>query len=85
MSVVQKMTEMKPDDCRVFECLRAHGGDGASAAQIARASLGHRAKNRKYRALELIGLSIATRLIGTGDIAATRSNRFVLARREVAA
>lgn len=71
-------------DRRVIEKVRS-AADGVSAAQIATAFLGARARRHKYRALEQIGLGIAARLCGTGQIQPTRCNRFVLVRSEVAA
>lgn len=63
---------------RVVECVGKRFSDGASAAMIATAFLGAKARRHNYRGLEQIGLGIASRLCVAGLIAPTRSNRFVL-------
>jgi hypothetical protein len=52
--------------------------NGASSIEIAIASLGSRARKHSKVSLDLIGLSIAARLVGAGMIQATRQNRFTV-------
>lgn len=71
-------------DRRVIEKVKLKP-NGASALDIAKAYLGPRARRHTVAALNQIGLGVAARLCGAGQITPTRSNNFVLARREVAA
>lgn len=64
-------------DRLVIERIRQSPG-GATAAQIAVAFLGERARRHGYRALEQMGLGIASRLCGAGLISPTGWNRFVV-------
>jgi len=57
---------------------------GASAIDIAKASLGEKARRHSKTSLAQIGLSIAVRLIGEGLIEATRTNQFCLKREDAA-
>ena len=72
-----------PDDQRVLDRIRRHPS-GASAIDIARASLGWRAKKHTPDSLTMIGLSIAVRLVGAGLIQSTKSNRFIATQRDAA-
>lgn len=67
---------MTPEDQRVIERVR-RAPTGASAIDIARASLGWKAKRHTRDSLTMIGLGIAARLCGDGLIEPTRNNRFV--------
>jgi hypothetical protein len=51
---------------------------GASAVDIAKAALGHRARRHSKSSLTMIGLAIAARLCGEGALVPTRSNLFRL-------
>jgi hypothetical protein len=68
---------LKDEDLRVLERVK-RAPTGASAIDIARASLGSKAKRHSTDALTMIGLGIASRLCGAGLIDPTRSNRFVV-------
>ena len=70
-------------DQRVLAKIRARES-GASAMDIAKASLGARARRHSTASLNLIGLSIAARLCGMGLIEPTRTNQFRLTRRSAA-
>jgi hypothetical protein len=58
--------------------------NGASAIDIAKASLGDRARRHSNASLSQIGLSIAVRLIGEGLVEATRTNQFRIKREKAA-
>jgi len=62
-------------DLRVLTAVR-HRLSGASAVDIAKASLGHRARRYSKTSLNMIGLGIAARLCGEGILEPTRSNLF---------
>lgn len=62
-------------DLRVLDRVR-RSSFGVSAIDIAKASLGHRARKRSPSSLTMVGLAIATRLIGQGQLKATKSNLF---------
>lgn len=51
---------------------------GVTAAKIARAALGDRAKRHSASSLTMIGLAIAARLVGQQVIEPTRTNQFKL-------
>ena len=61
-------TSIRPDDQRVLERLKQSPA-GASGIDIARAALGWKARKHSLPSLDLIGLSIAARLVGDGLIA----------------
>lgn len=64
-------------DQRVIEHLRRKPG-GGSALDIAKAFLGPRARRHKAEALTMIGLGVAARLCGAGEIQPTRGNCFTV-------
>lgn len=66
---------LKPGDDLVLERL-SRSPSGASAMNIAKAALGSRARKHSIDSLNLIGLSIAARLVGQGLIEPTRTNQF---------
>ena len=74
---------MTEQDMRVLEKIRYSPG-GATAIDIARASLGWKARKHSPTSLNMIGLGIAARLCGEGLIEPTRTNLFKI-RREAAA
>lgn len=67
-------------DARVLARI-ANSRAGASALDIARASLGTRARKHSVASLDLVGLSVAARLCGQGLIEPVHVNRFRLAQR----
>lgn len=74
---------MTPQDQRVLDTIR-WSQSGASAVDIAKASLGHRARKHSKTSLTMIGLGIAARLCGEGLIEPTRTNLFKIKREEAA-
>jgi hypothetical protein len=70
-----------PGDELVLERL-SRSPNGASAMNIAKASLGPRARKHTVESLNLIGLSIAARLVGAGILEPTRSNQFRMRSRQ---
>ena len=68
---------MIPDDQPVLALLR-RSPSGASALEIAKASLGSRARRHSNDSLNMTGLGIAARLCGEGLIEPTRTNHFRL-------
>lgn len=66
----------RDDDRRVLDRIK-RAPHGASAIDIAKASLGWRAKKHNPTSLTMIGLAIATRLIGEGVVKPSRSNLFL--------
>lgn len=68
----------RPGDELVLERMRRAPG-GLSAAAIAKASLGPRARRMSIEALTMTGLAIASRLCGERVIEPTRANKFRLA------
>jgi hypothetical protein len=73
------MSTLRPGDERVLARINRSPA-GASAVDIAKASLGPRARKHSIASLNLIGLSIAARLCGQQVIAPTRTHQFVLNR-----
>lgn len=71
--------DRKEADQRVIEQLRGKPG-GGSALDIAKAFLGPRARRHKAEQLTMIGLGIAARLSGSGQIQPTRGNCFTVRR-----
>lgn len=71
----QSAVGIKPEDQAVLDKVR-RSPSGASALDIARASLGWKARKHTRFSLDLIGLSIAARLVGAGLLKPTRANRF---------
>jgi len=74
---------MKDDDARILDKLR-WSPSGASAVDIAKASLGDRAHRHSKTSLNMIGLGIAARLCGEGLIEPTRTNLFRIRREDAA-
>lgn len=74
---------MRDDDLRVLEKVRL-SPSGASAIDIAIASLGWKAKRHNKTSLSMIGLGIAARLCGEGLIEPTRTNLFRIKREKAA-
>jgi hypothetical protein len=66
---------MSDDDARVLALIR-RSPSGARAVDIAKASLGHRARRHSKTSLNMIGLAIAARLCGEGELEPTRTNLF---------
>lgn len=75
--------ENEQRDKRVLDVVR-RSPSGASAVDIAKASLGHRARRHSKTSLNMIGLGIAARLCGAGLIEPTRTNLFRTKREEAA-
>ncbi|MDB5617476.1 hypothetical protein [Tardiphaga sp.] len=69
-------------DRRVLERIK-RAPSGASAIDIAKASLGWRAKKHTSTSLTMIGLAVATRLIGEGLITPSRTNLFKAAEPQI--
>jgi hypothetical protein len=69
------MQNYSPGDELVLERL-SRSPNGVSAVMIGKASLGPRASRHSRESLNMIGLSIAARLVGQGLIEATRTNQF---------
>jgi hypothetical protein len=74
---------MTANDARVLEVVR-RSPSGARAVDIAKASLGHKARRHSKTSLNMIGLGIAARLCGAGRIEPTRTNQFRIRRGEAA-
>jgi hypothetical protein len=74
---------MTADDARVLDAVR-RSPSGARAVDIAKASLGHKARRHSKTSLNMIGLGIAARLCGAGLIEPTRTNQFRIRRGEAA-
>lgn len=74
---------MSPSDAPVLALIR-RSPSGASATDIAKASLGSRARRHSKTSLNMIGLAIAARLCGEGALVPTRSNLFRLKQERVA-
>ena len=74
---------MTSSDQLVLDLIR-RSPSGASALQIAKAALGSRARRHSKTSLNLIGLAIAARLCGSGEIEATRINRFKITQERAA-
>jgi hypothetical protein len=72
---------LNPGDERVIERL-GRSTSAASALTIAKAALGNRARKHSVESLTLIGLSIAARLCGQQVLRPTRTNQFVLNRKD---
>ncbi|PSO29839.1 hypothetical protein C7G41_24150 [Bradyrhizobium sp. MOS002] len=70
---------MRDQDLRVLAIVR-RSPSGASAVDIAKAALGHKARRHSKTSLNMIGLGIAARLCGEGAIEPTRSNLFKINR-----
>lgn len=68
---------LSPSDERVLARV-SRSPAGASAAAIAKASLGPRARRHSFESLNMIGLSIAARLCGQQVIVATKTNQFIV-------
>lgn len=72
---------LTPADERVLERLR-RAPQGISAATIAKAALGDRARRLSVEALTATGLAIAARLCGQQMITPTRANNFKIVPRK---
>jgi hypothetical protein len=66
-------------DERVLERLLRAPAGGISAATIAKAALGDRARRLSVEALTMTGLAIASRMVGERLITPTKANKFRLA------
>jgi hypothetical protein len=66
-----------PGDELVLERL-SRSPNGTSAMNIAKASLGSRARRHSVDSLNMIGLQIAARLVGQQILQPTKTNQFVL-------